>query len=110
MNQTETVAAVNKIQANVALAEQEIAKRKIQCQLLQDELDTLVCCALLSPRPPPPPLTTFPQPQSSFTPGSFHPLPLFLTTLPPPPSYLTFHFSLFSFSLLIHFLSSSFSS
>jgi hypothetical protein len=40
MNQTEMVEAVEKMRTYVAFAEQEIAKRKIQCELMQDELYT----------------------------------------------------------------------
>ncbi len=40
MNQTEMVEAVKKMQTYVALAEQEIATRKKECQFLQDELCT----------------------------------------------------------------------
>ena len=38
MNQTEMAAAVKKMQTYVALAEQEISARNVECQLLQDEL------------------------------------------------------------------------
>ena len=40
MNETDMVGVVDKMQAYVVLAEKEIAKRKMQCQLLEDELDT----------------------------------------------------------------------
>ena len=40
MNQTEMVEAVKKMQTYVALAEQEIAAHKKECQFLQDELCT----------------------------------------------------------------------
>ena len=38
MNQTEMAAAVKKMQTYVALSEQEISARNVECQLLQDEL------------------------------------------------------------------------
>ncbi len=40
MNQTDTFGVVDKMRAYVVLAEKEIEKRKIQCQLLEDELET----------------------------------------------------------------------
>jgi hypothetical protein len=40
MNETDMVAVVDKMQAYVELAETEIAKRKMQCKLLEDELHT----------------------------------------------------------------------
>ena len=38
MNQIEMAAAVKKMQTYVALSEQEISARNVECQLLQDEL------------------------------------------------------------------------
>jgi hypothetical protein len=40
MNETDIVGVVDKMQAYVVLAEKETAKRKMQCQLLEDELNS----------------------------------------------------------------------
>ena len=40
MNQTDTLGVVDKMRAYVVLAEKEIEKRKIQCKLLEDELES----------------------------------------------------------------------
>ena len=40
MNQTDTLGVVDKIRAYVVLAEKEIEQRKIQCKLLEDELES----------------------------------------------------------------------
>jgi hypothetical protein len=40
MNRTDTLGVVNKMRAYVVLAENEIEKRKIQCKMLKDELES----------------------------------------------------------------------
>ena len=40
MNQTDEAGLVDKMHAYVELAEKEIGKRKRECKLLEDELDT----------------------------------------------------------------------
>ena len=46
MNETDMVGVVDKMQAYVVLAEKEIAKRKMQCQLLEDELNTCIAAII----------------------------------------------------------------